>query len=664
MSTTTAAGRLRIWADELLQELLPVQPEPGTPVLLACDDETIRVVADRLGIDSHDPSGAFARDVAVAFQVGKIAGWKTVVDGAWEKAPRPRPLPAFFPVLCLWVLAATRMAPDEKHSTGEYHGRLCQLIGVRGDDSLPAFSFIGPRFQSFANWLERDIDGRRGHLIVPTNPRPAHVGYAVEQTVFRLRDRQVLSIFFTQRLRGSLDGFDPVRRLQRWSGRGQLTGHAQRVLADATLEDRVRAAVRIALRSWDGAELVETSSGNVGRMWPATIRLLIYPPRLQFGADQPKAIELSLEGDAATLEPERELELPWSLLTRAAARSVDLGDPLTSAGGVRLPRLGETVIFENGEQGLLRVEQPSSETVWVLTHDGAQQLQLHQRKFNDGGTLPFGWELFYDVPIDKLPGVARASVRLPQQTPLRLEGGLALGHPRYLSGYAPDLIAGDLETDVHLPVVVNGVEYGHISSGGRVQLPSGLGRYDVAVGNGDFRASYDVEERGEPAEVQLCHRLDNEQALRAGARPIDHRRDGVTVCGATISPAYTDPVPLLTRALTDVETICANGALVLHTRPPTPSWFKEVGLHERGRWELFCDKPVWLLSPPAGSRPRVRLLREFELVRLDEDAARRVNALGSEVTLTAVAADGPSTRERWEATLALARAVIGEGGAA
>jgi hypothetical protein len=71
MSTTTAAERLRIWADELLQELLPVQSEPGTPVLLACDDETIRVVADRLGIDSDDPSGAFARDVG-----GRLPGRK------------------------------------------------------------------------------------------------------------------------------------------------------------------------------------------------------------------------------------------------------------------------------------------------------------------------------------------------------------------------------------------------------------------------------------------------------------------------------------------------------------------------------------------------------------------------------------------------------------
>ena len=143
---------------------------PRTPVLLACDDETIRTVAERLGFDFADPSMQFGRDVSLAFQVGPTSGWKSVVTGAWGTAARPRPLPAFFPVLCLWVLAATRMAPDEKHPTMEYHGRLCQLAGVPGDDSLECFNFIGLRFQDLAEWLEQDMQGRHGHLIVPDEP--------------------------------------------------------------------------------------------------------------------------------------------------------------------------------------------------------------------------------------------------------------------------------------------------------------------------------------------------------------------------------------------------------------------------------------------------------------------------------------------------------------
>jgi hypothetical protein len=85
--------RVRIWAEEVFADLLPVQQEPGVPVLLACDDETLRVVAERLGGDVADPSAEVASDVKVAFQVGKIAGWKLVTGGDWEKAPRPGPCP-------------------------------------------------------------------------------------------------------------------------------------------------------------------------------------------------------------------------------------------------------------------------------------------------------------------------------------------------------------------------------------------------------------------------------------------------------------------------------------------------------------------------------------------------------------------------------------------
>lgn len=267
MEGTSAAQRVELWADALLDVLLPVQAEPGTPVLLACDDETIRTAADRIGADAADPSRRFAADVALAFDVGRIAGWKRVVADGWRAGSRPRPRPPFFPVLCLWVLAASRMAPDERHPTNEYHGRLCDLIGVSGDDSLPCFNFIGPRFHDLGDWFEHDLEGTRGALLVPDSPHPQHVGYAVAQTVLRLRDRQVLAQFFSERL-PTLDGFDPLRRLRRWGGRHQLTGHAQQLVEDDGVADRVRAAIRAAFRGSAGAELVRTATG-FGRVWPS-----------------------------------------------------------------------------------------------------------------------------------------------------------------------------------------------------------------------------------------------------------------------------------------------------------------------------------------------------------------------------------------------------------
>jgi len=660
---TTAAERVRIWSEELFRELLPVQDEPGVPVLLACDDETVRVVADRLGFVRPDPGMGFASDVRIAFKVGKYAGWTMVTAGDWEKAPRPRPLPPFFPVLCLWVLAATRMAPDERHATNEYHGRLCDLLGIDAEDALPCFEFIGPRFADLADWLEQDLGRRHGRLIVPDNPWPKHVAYAVAQTVFRLRDRQVLSTFFADRLQGSLDGFDPLRRLQRWAGRGALTRHALKLVEGEEFADRVRGAIRVAFRSWDGAELIETERG-VGRFWPALLRLVMYPqPHLQVGARNLKPLELVVEGEQRTLEPGRELDLPWALLDRLRARSVDLGDPRSSPGGLRLPRLGETVIFEDGDEGLLRAERPAAETVWVLTRDTLLQEPLQRRRFNHGGLLPAAWALFFDVPVAALPGVERSSVAMPEQTPLRIEGGLSLGHPRFLSGHPPSLVAGDLETDDALPVMVNAGLCGHIRSDGRLTLPAEPGRYELVVGDGYFRASYDVEECGEPRRTPLRHHLASEQALRTGARPGPaDDSDGVTVSGGTVSPPYQGPVPTLTRVSCDVEIIDGRGELELHRRPPTPAWFTEIGLDERGRWELFSDDAVWLLMPSAGGPRRVRLLADHSVARLSLASAGRVAALGTNVAVLKGGVGVDESRRRWSELLSLAEQELSVGG--
>jgi hypothetical protein len=118
----------------------------------------------------------------------------------------------------------------------------------------------------------------------------------------------------------------------------------------------------------------------------------------------------------------------------------------------------------------------------------------------------------------------------------------------------------------------------------------------------------------------------------------------------------------LTRVLCDVETIGADGRLVAHARPSTPAWFKEVGLDERGRWELFCqEQPVWLLMPPAGGRPRVRLLADFDLARLDDEAVRRVLALDMDVDVLRGALDRTTSSVRWLATVELAQ-TLADGG--
>jgi hypothetical protein len=658
---SSALDRIRFWNRELLDELLPVQEKRDVPVLLACDDETLRAVAERLGLDALDAADTFAQDVKVAFNVGLLNGFKYAVRESFDSAPRPRPIPQFFALLCLWVLAASRMGADEKYPTLEYYGRLNGLLDVCGDDKLPFFEFIETLFAQFAEWLAEDLNGERGRLVLPEDsPHHRWVGLAVSQTVFRARDREVLSQFFTERLR-TLDGFDPLRRLRRWSGRHRLTNHALRMLEDERAEERVRAGIRSAFNAWDGSELVATPSG-FGRLWPATIHLFPYPePRLQLGAGNAKPLELNLDGTEALLDPGTEVELPWALIDRLRGRSVQLGDPRSPAGGLRLPQLGDTVLFELGDVGLLRVERPAAQTVWVLTREERRQEKLAHRRLNDRGALPSSWQLFREVSLEELPEVERAPA--PQeQEPLRLTGGLPLGRAVYLSGFAPALEAGelDLADDEWLPVVVNEEQVGVIGSGELLPLRATQpGTYRVRVGDGEFMASYDVEAAGEPVGVgSLVNRIDGRTPLQSGARPLSLDQRGLTVCGAALSSPYEGTLPILSRSSVQLATIDRRGELETHDRPPTPAWFTEVGLDEAGRWEIFRSDVVWVISPrPQSGRRWVRRVDESAVASLTPAAAELVLAVGAEPVLSTAVGDCTQAREQWAALVDLAGAL-------
>jgi hypothetical protein len=653
-----AGERLELWNRELLEELLPVQDEADVPVVLACDDETLRAVGERLGYDADEAATAFAQSVKVSFEVGLLNGFKYAVREPFDNQPRPRPLPEFFALLCLWVLAASRMGADENYPTSEYYGRLNALLEISGDDALPCFEFIQTLFHRFDGWLAEDLRGERGRLILPDNPYRPWVGFAVSQTVFRARDREVLSQFFTERLHG-LDGFDPLRRLRRWPGRHRLTNHSLRLIEEEQVEDRVRAGIRAAFQAWDGAELVATPSG-FGRLWPAIVHLLPHPePRLHLGAGNTKALEFELEGHSVVLEPGAEAEIPWGLIERLRRGPLQLGDSRTPAGGLRLPQLGDTIVFELAEEGLLLVERPSIETVWVLTRDGVLQEQLARRRLNDRAVLPEWWELFREVPLAELPSIERAPA--PQaQEPLRLTGGLPLGRSLFLSGFAPLLEAGelDLAENEFLPVWVNDEQVGVIGTGERLPLRAQEpGTYRVVVGDGDFSVRYDVESAGErTGGGSLCHRLDQTNALRSGARPRGADRDAPTICGAAVSTPYEDELPILTRSATALATIDRGGELTVHDRLPTPAWFAEVGFDEGGRWEIFRADVAWLISPrPQSGRPWVRRLEETPVERLTPEAAELVLAVGSEPPLTTRVGEGADAKHEWAALVEVAR---------
>lgn len=648
LGRATASERNALWNHELLNRLLALQEEPGQPVLLACDDEVVRVVAERLGLEPEQAVPQLASDAAVVFSIGRIAGFEHArVSGArFASAPRPRLVPEFLSLLCLCVLAASRMAPGEARSTHAYYPLLRDLFNLQGRGEIPHFDCVPHLFAHLAGWLDEDLAGARGKLLVPDDPHPPWVGTCVAQTVFRRRDREVLSEFFAERMAGEGDGYDPLRRLRRWSGRHALTHHALELVEDETMAERVRAAIRSAYAAWDGSVL---SASEGGRLWLARLRLLPYPLRLHAFAGNGKPIDFSFGERRFELAPGGAVELPWMIVERLRERPLVAGDPRSAAGALRLPCLGAGALFELGEEGLSLVERPSGERVWILTCERALQKQLERFRFQDGGVLPSPWQLLRDVPLEELPQVERAPAARSQAS-FALAGGLPLEPRVYLSGSPPLLAAGDLEDLVErIAVSVNGQEIGRVGSGERLELPCEPGSYELVVGDGEWRACYSVEERGAPSGVgSLGHLLEGPRALRSGTRPLASAT-GTSVCGATISTPYEGDLPILTRAA-NLVTIDAAGAGQLHARPPTPTWFQEVGLGD-GRWEVVRPDVVWVLCPPArpGTRGWARQLRFCRFEAIDETAAQAVRALGDAPTLNSPSADD------WQALVALAR---------
>jgi hypothetical protein len=642
----TAVERLEVWNRQLVEHLFPRQATAGTPALFACDDEAIRTVGVALGLSAEEALTDLARAVVVAFDVGKTVGLqRAYAAGArFAAESRPRSTPSFVGVLALCVLAATRMAPDQKNATHAYYPRLFEILPRLGPapHQPPGFEYVPHLFAALAEWLEVDEQLARGRLLIaPDDTHPAFVGACVFQTVFRERDRQLLSRFFNDRLRHA-DGFDTLLVLRRWSGRHQLTHHAQQLIDDDQVGDRVRAALTAAHALWDGSVLLEDG----GRIWPGTVYLSQMPLTLRVGASNSEAISFRLDSAKCELRPHGEVELPLTLLDTAADRGLLLGDPHSAAGAVRLARLGDSVTFELADRGLQRVAAPIGDTVWVLTRRADLVARLATHRLNDRGQLPPRWALLRKVPVGELDPLLSSDPETGEAVaPLRVDSGLSVERRAFLQGIPPVLIAGDLEGD-ELNVSVNGANVGTIRSQGTLVLPADQpGSYRLDAGDGLFTVEYHVEERGaRQGYDRLRFDLGADRVLRAGASPITEPR-GTVVAGALVDPSPDWQLPILVRRSAEHLTLDAHGSLRRHTRPATPSWYRRVGLDRAGRWEIEDNGVIWLLCP---EWREARLWRDLPIEALSADAASVVTSLALDGVRLRSRRGLPSPDARWQ----------------
>jgi hypothetical protein len=628
---TIGIARLKLglggWNALLLDVLLPEQGRPGVHVLLSCDDEAVHRAALQRGLDPDTAADQLAEAVRVAHRIDARHGLEGLHQPLenFKRYPRPRPTPWFFSALCVCVLAASRMGEGDVDSTRAYYPRLRKLLGLppeRGE--VPGIRCVPELLQALGEWLSDDLQGRRGHLLIPTDVRLPYVGACVGQTVFRGSDRRVLSRFFADR-RPSLEAqLDPLRLLRGSSHRHRLTGHAQAMLEDPALEDRLRAAIEAAYRTWDGS--VPADAG--GRTWLARLQLVPPPrPSLLAGCASREPVRVQLHDHVEVLPPDGTVELPWSVLDRVVHEGLTLGDPMEVGGALRIPQLGPTIVFQSMEEGLLHVPRPSGGRLWVLTRDPALQRRFAGHRVPLLGPGLSGWCLLRDLDAHDL-GLAEPYESTETIAALGLEGGLALDVRTYLSGEPPSLVAHGL--DERAAVVVDGHQVGGIGVGDRLPLPGDQGVHEVVVAEGLWRCQYTVVDRGpRQGYGSLDHDLASPACLRSGARPVGSGDDKahLAVCGTVVSGLPPERLPIMRRSPAPVIVIRADGTCDRYTRPSPPPWLTEVGL-DSPRWEVPDDNACWLICP---EQREVRRLDERPVQTLTATAARHVLDTGREV---------------------------------
>jgi hypothetical protein len=653
---------LDAWNQALFDELFPPVRELGCPTVLACDDETVRATARRLGLPVLGGVSSLVQVIKLAHHINPQNGLKelTLIGSAFRKAQRPRPIPPFLADLCLLVLAASRMSPEEMRPTNAYYPILRDLLGLHGDTGeIVGFWYVKQLFPILAGWFREDLGGRYGDLILPADPTPKFVGWPVSQTVFRQRDREVLTDFFDAKLRRAHDGVDRRRLLRRWSGRHHLTRHALAMLADDAVSGLVGAAIDSAHRSWDSSVL--QSDGR--RSWPGRLRLERDGPRLLVSTLSRDVIRFRTQGQILTLHVGGDAVLPWQVLAAASTASVTL--PIEGSNDtIRIPQLGSTVLFEvredaaSGATGLWRVTSPETDLLWILTKDGDLMAALHAYRDPWAKGLPHPWALLQKVPAAELPQALREAPD-DDAAPIALLGGLPVERLTYLLGGGPELAAGTFEDDRPLVVLVDGVGIGLLYSNGRCPIPADcVGLHRVVVAEGLYVCEYEIVASGvhRPGYGDLRYLLDHSSALMRGAVP---DRDGaaLTITGAVMSPPPPVSLPIMRMSSPSVFTISAAGAGTRHDRVARPAWLSFPEIKGGDRWEVADDGGVaWVVCPQTA---KVVRWRPMTMATLDETAATAVVQTGADAVVDAHGGVLAEARIAWSELVRLATSVVG-----
>ncbi len=644
------------WSEALLEQLLPAR-RAGRTVVLACDDEALAAAGERIGV-AGDPLDDLRRSLAELGPLDRQRG----LEPALAQLTGP---PADLCVLCLCVLAASRMSPDERAATHAYYIRLAQVldIGLREvHPKVAGMSAIPARFRALADWLRGPEQGRRGELALSEHSHLRLIWSPISQVLLRRVDRERLGRFFSLNER-SLDlGRDPLRLLLGSPVRHELTGPAQTALRRGELAGPLRASIAAAYAAWDGTLLDERGERAV----PAALRLGYSPGRATLNLSLPRAESEQIlhgpDGPPLRVPPTpRECLLPLAWLAYARSGPVELRP---AGEGPRVRALsGQTLLFGADETGFWQVDGAGEEPVTVLTCD-PQLTGGDWRSRLARCELPAGWQLIFDVEATDLPEELRRATATQRElggADVWLCGGLALEERTvFLSGHPPR-VHGMLAEPAVVELLGPGEERRQVGE----LLPGEPFELDQLAGD---PGSYRIEVSGSELCFELVGRgmregvgryaLRPEQPALARAGAIDDAAAellapaGARVCGAAVDGRGTAGwrPPLCVRAQATVKAIDADGTVRVCRPPAQPQWARHAGISAGGPWEIpDGGETVWLCVA-SRQHPRVLAVRE-----LDVEPTNPVLDLAEDFAAAPVISRGvPGAPERWRALVEIA----------
>jgi hypothetical protein len=599
------------WTTALADTLLPADISAGRPVRLDCDDSAVADAGRLLGIPRAQ---ATAQLVDCLRSERLISPDRGVTALARATSGQP---PMYLTGLAVLVLAASRMATDQRASMREYYLRLADLLGiplapdwpqVRGVPDLVA------RFEDLTAWLAHTEDGRRGLLDVPGAVHPSIVGVPISQSLLRAGDRIALGAFF-ERTSHLIDaGWDPVHQLHGWGGRHQLTAPLLGLLARPDLHHTLAGALRAARRSWDGSTIDATGR----RLLPGQLRLHLPPPALMLSVTVPALPAATTatgpDGTTIKLDAHTPAAVPMDWL-----RLAETGTVVITAGDERVRVLdGPTTLFENTPLGLQSISAAAEDPVWVLT---CQQSLIcacaDSQRFAAAG-LPSGWALLCDIEPEQLHDELRIR-RDDEDRPLQgvsSVGGLRLRGDVWLLDHPPQIVA-DLPEPA--PVSIDDIAHGDLESGRALTLEtiahrSGVHHIDV----GEQRLTVELAARG-PRDGTGTLGVDlDPRRVYAGARPLADVARCVIGPLTLPAPADTSEPGLIVRYRSAVDIIDVDGT-VRALGPPAPAaWLDHVGLPQNGPWEIPDPSRVVWLCVNAASGKFIVAQRPFDVPLTDD----------------------------------------------